>query len=244
MQTTDVLRAYFSRVVPVIPELFNAAHAICGNYDLAAYALQYTLMEVWVGESHGGIGFREGLRSTLRRVACEEALEMRTETPEFTWNGLSAQSEDPVLMQLAQESVETRRAVALKYGCDLPVSRVARLMERPAGEIKELLDRFERRLRRKLGESERRRSESLIQRALRQAFARTDESMPSLSTIYRSFVQEASETQRPKYLAARILRKALCVLLALICAVLFWFAAALVHPSVEIPTAVQQMMDE
>ena len=102
MQNADALRSFYSRVTPAIPELFNMAHAICGNYDLAEYSLQYTLMEAWVGESHGGMGFREGLRNTLRRVALDEALENRDDPPEFTWNGLNADGDDPALHQLAQ----------------------------------------------------------------------------------------------------------------------------------------------
>ena len=30
MQNTEALQAYFGRVTPAIPELFNMAHAICG----------------------------------------------------------------------------------------------------------------------------------------------------------------------------------------------------------------------
>ena len=244
MQSSDVLRAYYGRVVPAIPELFNMAHAICGNYDLAAYALQVALMEMWIGESHGGIGFREGLRNILKKVASEEALEMRTETPEFTWNGLADSRGDPVLDQLAAENVETRRAIALRYGCDLPVSKAAKLMERPTGEVRELLERFVRKLRRKLGVSEQRKAESMILRSVRQAFAATDESMPSLSAIYRSFVQEAAETQRPKHLAAKIVRRGLCVVLALVCALTFWFAAALIHPTTQTPPEISLPVDE
>ena len=40
MQNAEALRSFYSRVTPVIPELFNVAHAICGNYDLAEYSLQ------------------------------------------------------------------------------------------------------------------------------------------------------------------------------------------------------------
>lgn len=238
MQTSDVLRAYYSRVVPVIPELFNMAHAICGNYDLAEYALQYTLMEAWVGESHGGMGFREGLRNILRRVAMEEALELRTEMPEFTWNALASESDDPVLAQLARESAEVRRAAALRYGCGLPQTRIARLMGVSSGRVREMLDRFERRVRRSMSASERRRADVLIAQAVRREFGRKDDSMPSLSAVYRAFVSEASETRRPRHLASRIARRALCVLLALLCAVTFWFAAALIRPvSLETPAA-------
>jgi DNA-directed RNA polymerase specialized sigma24 family protein len=128
-QNPDAMRAFFSRVTPVLPELFNMAYAICGNFDLAEYALSYTLIEAWNGESHGGMGFREGLRNTLRRVAAETALGERGSTSEMTWDGLTEETDDPVMRLLAAESVETRRVVALRYGCGLPVKRVAKVMD-------------------------------------------------------------------------------------------------------------------
>lgn len=240
MQTSEPLRGYYGRVVPVIPELFNMAHAICGNYDLAEYVLQCALMEVWVGESHGGIGFREGLRNALRRTALEETLELRAETPEFTWDSLTAECGDPVLDTLAQESVETRRAAALRYGCDLSISRVAKLMDTTPGHIREMLERLERRSRKKLPPGEARRFDALASRAVRRSFAQTDEDMPSLSAIYRSFAQEAAEIQRPRHLAAKLVRRALCLLLALVCAAMFWFAAALIHPALEETAGMEQ----
>ena len=36
-QTSEALRTWFSRVEPMCPELFNAAYAMCGNYDQANY---------------------------------------------------------------------------------------------------------------------------------------------------------------------------------------------------------------
>ena len=38
-QTTESLRNWFRHVEPIYPELFNAAHAMCGSYELAEYAL-------------------------------------------------------------------------------------------------------------------------------------------------------------------------------------------------------------
>lgn len=241
MQSSDVLRAYYSRVVPVIPELFNMAYAICGNYDLAEYVLQYTLMEAWVGESHGGMGFREGLRNILRRAAMEETLEMRTRTPEFNWNGFAAESDDPVLGPLAREGIEVRRMVALRYGCGLSQAKISRLTGVGAGRVRELLDRFERRVRRNMTAAEKRRCEAQIAQAIRREFSRRDDSMPSLSAVYRSFESEASETQRPRHLASRIVRRAVLVTLALLCAVTFWFAAVLIRPvSLEMPSSEEQ----
>ena len=238
MQNADALRSFYSRVTPAIPELFNMAHAICGNYDLAEYSLQYTLMEAWVGESHGGMGFREGLRNTLRRVALDEALENRDDPPEFTWNGLNADGDDPALHQLAQESVELRRVAALSYGCGLSAQRIAQLTGSSAGQVREMLSRLERRVGRRLPAKERRRADAVLRRAVSKQLAQADEDMPSLGAIYRAFAAEAAETRRPSHLAARIVRRILFAVLIVACGAVFWLTAVLIQPTpVEMPQA-------
>lgn len=244
MQTTEDLRTYYSRVTPAIPELFNMAYAICGNYDLAQYALQYALMEGWFGEAHGGMGFREGLRIAVRQVAFEEALEPRAEAPEFTWDGLAAPNGDPVLDQLAKENLETRRIVALRYGCGLSVGRVARLTGLTSSKVRGTLDRFSRSASRCLPAPQRRRFEAHLARAVDKQFDLADESMPSLGAIYRSFEAEASENRRPSHLASRVLKRVILCVLAALCALVFWLAAVLIQPPVmEGSQAAQEISD-
>ena len=230
MQTSDALRAYFGRVLPSIPELFNMAYAICGNFEQAEYALQYALTEAWTGEFHGGVGFREGLRNTLREVAREEALGQDAGAPEFTWDGLTDPGNDALTELLAQESAGTRRAAALRYGCGLSVSKTARLMGVSAAEVREALERLNRKASRKLDASDRRRAEALLARSVRRSFAQADENMPSMSAVYRTFAAETAEVQRPKHWMAKGVRFALYVLLLLVCAVVFWLMAALIQP--------------
>lgn len=233
MQTPEALHAFFSRVTPVVPELFNMAYAICGNYDLAEYVVQYTLMEAWIGESRGGMGFREGMRHTLRQVAVEEALEPRENPPEFTWDGLKGESDDPVLKLLARESAETRRVVALRVGCGLQPARIARLMGVSAGRVREILDRFERSASRKLPAQQRtKRFDMMLYRSVGHAFDLADAGMPSLGVIYRTFEAEAQETRRPTHLAARIFRRALLIVLAAVLALVFWLGAVLIQPEI------------
>lgn len=227
----DALRAFFGRVTPAIPELFNMAYAICGNFDMAEYALGCTLMEAWNGDTHGGMGFREGLRNSLRRLACEAALGERGSASEMTWDGLCRESDDPVLKLLAGESVETRRAVALRYGCSLPVSRIARLTGLSQARVKELLGRFERAAARRLPPQERRRAEQRLTKTIRREFDLAGEDMPSPGLIFRAFEAEASETRRPRHLTRRIIRRLLAGLLAVLCALLFWLAAVLIQPA-------------
>ncbi len=239
MQTSDALHVFFSRVTPAIPELFNMAYAICGNYDLAEYVLQYTLMETWIGDSHGGMGFREGMRHTLRHVALEEALELRENPLEFTWDELGDESGDPILAMLARENLETRRAVALRDGCGLPIAKIAKLMGLPAGRVRELIDRFEYTASRRLPAGERRRFDSRLAKSMARAFKHADEGMPSLGVIYRSFESEAMETRRPTHLASRIVKRVVLVALAIVCALVFWLGAVLVQPvQVEDPAAI------
>ncbi len=227
----DAMRAFFSRVTPAIPELFNMAYAICGSYDLAEYALQYTLTEAWIGESHGGMGFREGLRNTLRRVAVEEALHGGEGAKEFSWDGLTEAGDDPVMALLAAEDDDVRRAAALQYGCGLSAAKSAKLLGMSAARVKELLARFERAAVRRLPPGERRHFEQRLAKSVRRAFGKASEDMPSLGAIYRSFEAEAMEARRPKRLASRIVKRSLLVLLAVLCALLFWLAAVLIQPA-------------
>lgn len=236
-KTPEMMRAFYGRAVPVMPELFNMAYAICGNFDLAEYALQCALLEVWFGESHGGIGFKESLRNAVRHFSAVELLEMRAGNVEATWNGLDAAGDDPVLEILVLESAEVRRMAALRYGCGLTHARIAQLMDVPVGSVKDALFRLEKRLRRR-HDSQKRRPDAELTAAIRAEFRRTDENMPALSTIYRAFATEAVQVRRPKYLLSKLLKRASAVLLALACAFAFWLAAALIRP-VEMETPQQ-----
>lgn len=231
MQTAEALRAYFGRVTSMIPELFNMAHAICGNYDLAGYALQYTLMEAWIGEAHAGMGFREGLRNTLRAVAIEEALEQKSETPEFTWDALADAGEDPVLELLAQESLDVRRIAALRYGCGLSAPRIARLTGNSAGRVRETLDRLERRTLRRLAPELRRKGAPCIARAVSRQMSRPDPAMPSMHAIYRAFEAEAAQTRKPSRRISKWIHRVLCGVLVVLCGLVFWLVAALMQPA-------------
>ena len=229
-QTMDAMRSFYSRVTPAIPELFNMAYAICGSYDLAEYALQYTLVEAWNGEYHGGMGFREGLRNTLKRIAAQEALNNGAGAKEFSWDGLTEENDDSILRVLAVEDDDVRRAVALRYGCNLPLAKGAKLMGITPARMKEMLRRFERTAVRRLPPSERRHFEQHLVKSVRRAFGTAGEDMPSLGVIYRSFEAEALEVRRPKRLAGRIVKRLMTALLAVLCALLFWLAAVLVQP--------------
>ena len=119
--TSEELRAWFRNVQPLCVELFNAAHVMCGNYDMAEYALRSAILDVWLQQAAGGMGFRERLRGTLRREAFAAALSEDGLAAEADWPGPGElQKDDPVAVQLGQAPLETQRLVMLRHGCALP----------------------------------------------------------------------------------------------------------------------------
>ena len=123
--TSEELRAWFRNVQPLCAELFNAAHVMCGNYDLAEYALRSAILDVWQQNASSGMGFRERLRAALRREAFSAALSDEGRAAEFTWPGPGTEQDDgPIATQLGQEAIRTQRLVMLRHGCALPLRQV------------------------------------------------------------------------------------------------------------------------
>ncbi len=227
----EELRAWFRNVEPICAELFNAAHAMCGNYDLAEYALRSAILDVWLESAGGGMGFRERLRGALRREAFAAALSDETDDAEFTWNGLPAAPEDdPVLAQLARERVQTQRLATLRYGCGLSPKAIARLTGLGPRQVRGELDRFVARCRRNFPHPDRARVEALIARSIRKQLSRGGADAPQPSQVYRAFEAEADGAGRAGHGLSRALSVVLTALLALAGAAAFWLFAVLVRP--------------
>ena len=230
-QTSEDLRAWFKNVQPVYAELFNAAYAMCGNYDMAEYALRSAIMEVWLQSASGGMGFRERLRGALRRAAFEAALSEEGQAAEFTWPGPGElRADDPICAQLAQERVETQRLVMLRHGCGLSLRAIARLTNGSPGQARGELDRFEARCRRKLTGQDRSRADLLIARRARRLLSQKGPGLPQLSQVYRAFEAEAAGVQVSGHRLSRIAGRLALALMALLCAGAFWLFAVLVQP--------------
>lgn len=230
-QTSEQLRVWFRNVEPIYAELFNAAHAMCSNYDLAEYALRSAILDVWLQNVSGGMGFRERLRSALRQAAFEAALSEDAEDAEFTWPGVEgAREDDPILGQLAQEPIELQRLVVLRHGCGLPVKAIARLTGDSQSQIRAELNRFESRCRRRLSGQDRGRAEALISRKLKKQLTRGGAGVPQISQVYRAFEAEADGAQVTGHRVSRIAGRVVVALIALACAAAFWLFAVLVQP--------------
>lgn len=226
--TAEALRGWFKRVEPIYPELFNAAHAICGNYDQAEDALRSGILEVWTEDSEGSMGFRERLRTAVR----EEALRLCRQDEggaDFTWPGLNPEGSNPVLRQAAREGLETQRLLMLKAGLGLSPGRIALVTGLPASFVKTTLKRFDARCRRSLPARDRGRYDVLLSRAMRQQL-QSRSGLPQPKAIYRAFEAEASNFKPRTHRISRVIYRIAVLVMALICAALFWLFAVLVQP--------------
>lgn len=226
--TAQSLRAWFRHAEPYCAELFNSAFAICGNYALAEEALRSALIDVWTDSAEGGMGFREKLRAAAR----EEALRISREdggNAEFNWPGFVESGDDPVLTALCKESIETQRLVMLKHGVGLSPGRIAVITGLPASMIRGSLNHFEARCKRALPAAQRGKYDALLNAAMRrQLTSRTGAPQPG--TVYRAFESEASGLRAPSHRVSQIIYRVLVLLMALVCAALFWLFAVLVQP--------------
>lgn len=230
-QTSEQLRSWFKHVEPIYTELFNAAHVMCGNYDLAEYALRSAILDVWLQNVGGGMGFRERLRASLRQECFAAALSEDGEHAEFTWPGFAPiRSDDPILAQLAQERVETQRLVMLRHGCGLSVKAASQLTGMTQAQIRAELDRFESRCRRRLTGQDRSRADLMISHRAKKLLTRGGAGIPQISQVYRAFEAEADGAQVTGHRFSHILSRILLALMALLCAGAFWLFAVLVQP--------------
>lgn len=220
---------YFSRFRPVYHQLFNIAHAITGSAAKAEYCIQYALLDCWDGGDAG----RHGLRDALKRSVIRAALK-NCDTDSCDWDGLRASPEEPDALKrmISQEGPEIRRVLALKYGCGLSFGRIARLTGIETSRVKQLIDRFEARTRRRLEPAERRRYDILIHQGMRSFFAEPSPLAPEMGGVFRSFQADAAGIAKPNRLPMRIAQWVFTALLAAACIVAFWFAAVLIQPPV------------
>ena len=229
----EEFQLYFSRIRPIYHQLFNLAHAITGSREQAQYCLQYAMLYCWNSgdASASSHGFRESLRSSVVRAALKE---LPSPDYEFDWDGLHAdpQSSDPILRAIAQENAETRRLLALRYGCGLSHRRIVRATGMEADRVHTLLRRFEARTKRRLSPAQRRKFDLLIAQAVRNQMHQPTAAAPAMGNVFRTFQADASAISHPSRLPARLLRIIAGVILAVFCIAAFWFTAVMMQPPV------------
>lgn len=239
----DALRAFFARVRPYYRELFNMAHAICGNYELAEYAVQSAILDIFRrGTPRSRAGLRENLRARVRAMAVEQA--RLIDDAELTWDGfredaIEGAEGDAVLQAASLEPLENRRMLMLRYGCGLSAHDIARLLDMPAAQVSGVLTRFSRRLKRRLPPREHARVERAIVHSARGWLEKQNGGMPDAGAVYRSLEAELMEAGGSTHRVSRVLGRVLAIAVALLLAALFWlFMVLLQPPRLEEPAAV------
>ena len=230
----DELRTFFTRVRPYYRELFNMAHAVCGNYEVAEYAVQSAMLEVFRrGTPRSRAGLRETLRAQTRSMALEQA--RLIDDAELTWDGFRADAiegagGDLVLQAASLETLEDRRALLLRYGCGLRARDIALLLDAPAAQVATALTRFTRRLKRRLPPREQPRAERAIARSARAWLERQRAGVPDAGAVYRSMEAELMEAGAPAHRVSRVLGRVVTVVIAIFLAALFWLLMVLIQP--------------
>ena len=230
----DALRAFFARVRPYYRELFNMAHAICGNYELAEYAVQSAILDIFRrGTPRSRAGLRENLRARVRAMAVEQA--RLIDDAELTWDGfredaIEGAEGDVVLQAASLEPLENRRMLMLRYGCGLRARDIALLLDAPAAQVATALTRFTRRLKRRLPPREQPRAERAIARSARAWLEKQSVGVPDAGAVYRSMEAELMEAGAPAHRVSRVLGRVVTVVIAIFLAALFWLLMVLIQP--------------
>ena len=250
---TEELQLYFARIKPIYRELFAMAHAICGSFETAEYALQQAIQAGWGEQSkrRPRAGFRERMRELLCDTAVREAVKQSGEA-EPTWNGFESPAADldmdeaaedaydpaerAVFEEIAAEALPARRLLLLHYGCGLTPKQSARVTNASVQRVQEELDRFTARVKHRLPARQRRHFETIMERLARDELLRTDAAIPEPGSVYRRFEAEVAEGGRVSHRwLSRAVNAVIVLLLAAVCAGLFWLVAVLMQPPEAVP---------
>ena len=230
-------------------ELFRAAHALTGNMELAELTLGGALLTAYLHrhEWQGRVGNREGLMRAVRSVA---ALEMqsadRVEYPD-DWNGLAQltpeETRHPHMAEyLASQSVTSRRAVTLRYGCHLDARRIARFAGLDEGECLDALRGAQRAAERYSGQSRKqsaRAAQRLLVQTVRDDMARPGDDLPDIGLIMREVERDAAGREDRRGTVWRSASVLLAILGVAACAALFWLLAILLESPIRGPARPQ-----
>ena len=229
-QGSDELRNWFKAIQPVYPELFNAAHLMCGNSELAEQALYSALFDTW---SQGGSGVRQRVRIALRQEAFRCVSSRDGRSAAFTWQGIpTVENGDDIAMLLGGSPIALQRFVMLRYGCRLSIHAISRLTDTPHIQVRRDLRLFQAQCRRLASDSDRRQLDRRILGCTRRLLSTPSADLPRLSRLFRSLEADgaASGRQRAAAPVARVLSALLLSVMSLVCAGMFWLLAVLLRP--------------
>jgi hypothetical protein len=176
-------------------------------------------------------GFRESLRSDMRRIALLDDMKERELTFDaFSGSVLDGPAADPMRRLIEQEDAGMRRLVVLRYGCGLRARQIARATNIPTRQAETLAARFEKRVKRRLDADQRAHIETRLQDICREEL--TAGAVPDAGAVFRAFEAEASGAIRPARLASRLAARFLYVAALLFLALFVWLVASVIRPTI------------
>lgn len=247
-QHTEDMHLYFTRVRPMCRELFAMAFVICGDYDAAEYALQRVILDGWHGRRRfrSTRGFRESLRADMRRVALSGAKDAGDGWDQFGSDPIDGAAGEPVLAAMQQESAVIRRAVMLKYGCLMKNGQIARAMDVSGAQVQQILDKFQRRIKRKLTPEQRGRLDQRLRELCRMQLESGGAAMPDIGALYHNFEAEASADYSPvtRFASRAAVYVVSLIMLVAMCCVM-WGISAIIRPAqLDEPGLITETLDK
>ena len=231
-QQTDEMRLYFARVRPLCGEIYATGLVITGDYQRADYVLRETVLRGWQSHRHfrSSRGFSTRLREEARRVALS-GVKGPGETPIEVFSAPSVEENPDSLMKLIRtETPLVRRLILLKFGCELHSKALARVCGVSVRQAEGQLNRFFRRLKRRLPQGERNHLDARLKALCREELQSLG--APDLGALYRAFEAEAAGSDRPMgRMALRAASWVAAALLLLLLAGILWGVAAIVQPA-------------
>ena len=222
---------FLQSVRPLTGSLFNVAHAITGNCELAELATQEALTDVFLAKKkrRGAANLRAELLRSTRSFALME-LRGREKNTEMDWRGFSNNGESGTLIaRLSEEPVEAQRAMALRYGCGLNIKHISDAIglsvDKSRDMIKESLSHLEKVYKRERPYPIEREAAREIKRYL----SRPGSAASDPGAILRYFEQTAADIAPSKRLLNAAFRWFFMTLGIIICAVTFWVLAVLME---------------
>jgi len=222
---------FLHSVRPLTGSLFNVAHVITGNCELAELATQEALTDVFLAKKQrrGAANLRAELLRSTRSFALME-LRRREKNTELDWRGFSNSEESgPFIARLSEEPIEAQRAMALRFGCGLNIKNISDAMglsvDTARDLIKESLSHLEK-------VSKRERSHPIEREAaheIKRYLSRPGSAASDPGAILRYFEQTAADIAPSKRLLNTAFRWFFMTLGIIICAVTFWVLAVLME---------------
>jgi DNA-directed RNA polymerase specialized sigma24 family protein len=227
----DDRQEFLQSVKPYTGSLFNVAHAITGNCELAELATQEALTDVFLARNkrRGAANLREELLRSTRSFALFE-LRSRNKNIDMDWRGFSNNNEgSPLIGWLSEESVEAQRVLTLKYGCGLQIKQVSDAMGLSIDEARATIKKSLSQLEKAYKRERQRPIEREISHEIKRYLSRPGSAASDPGAILRYFEQTAADIAPSKRVLNTAFRWFFMTLGVIICAVTFWVLAVLME---------------